>query len=128
MEEILYSAVVLTEDSKNYLLSKFNYVIPEDWKIYADHMTIAFGQGLESVDKKLDLGKIIDLKVVKLGISDKAIAVKVEGYVTLNNIAHVTLAVNDFDGGKPYMSNLITDWYDCENIIISGIIKEIIKG
>ena len=55
-------------------------------------------------------GEDITLKVVDYGIDDKVIAVGVEGYHTQNAKAHVTLAVNTANGGKPFMSNKLTEW------------------
>lgn len=46
-----YSAVILDEPSRSRLLNEFRNVIPEDWKVIADHMTIAFRQGLNSVNR-----------------------------------------------------------------------------
>jgi hypothetical protein len=124
-KKVNYSAVVLTNKSQQLLINKFRSVIPEDWKIYADHMTIIFGAGLNAVNKSMDLGKSVDLKILKLGISDKVIAVNVEGYISTNKMPHITLAVNVNDGGKPFMSNNIKDWFDCDSVIVSGIVSEI---
>jgi predicted kinase len=119
---IFYSAVVLDEKSSSKLLSIFSKFIPKDWNKYAHHMTIAFGK---SVPNKEDIGKKVELKVTKLGISDKAIAVQVEGYQSLNKIPHITLAVNP-DGGKPVDSNNIENWVPIHNIdSIDGIYNEI---
>jgi hypothetical protein len=38
-------------------------------------------------------------------------AVKVEGYPSKNEIPHITIAVNEAEGGKPVMSNNITNWF-----------------
>lgn len=120
-KKVLYSAVVIDEISRKDLLEKFKSFIPEDWKIIAHHMTIAFGQGVED---ESELGKEVGLVVTKLGRSNKAIAVKVEGYKSKNKIAHITLAINP-DGGKPKDSNDITDWKSVDNIEISGTVTNI---
>jgi hypothetical protein len=57
---------------------------------------------------KSDLGNEVRLKVTHLGVSDMAIAVKVNGYESVNVIPHITVAINP-DGGKPVMSNNITN-------------------
>lgn len=123
MEKVLYSAVVLDEQSHDLLLNVFNDVIPEGWKTFAHHMTIAFGKG---VDNPEDLGTVATLKVVELGISDMAIAVRVEGYPSKNAIPHITLAINP-NGGKPVMSNQITDWKPIKSFEISGTVTNITK-
>ena len=56
-----------------------------------------------------------------------AIAVKVNGFKSNNKIPHVTVAVNTLAGGKPAMSNDITDWHPIQNIKLTGIVSEITK-
>ena len=51
--KVLYSAVVLHDDSKQQLLNTFSDLIPSDWKKFAHHMTIAFGKGVENPDDLL---------------------------------------------------------------------------
>lgn len=124
--DVLYSAVVLDNASYNKLLSPSNYNIepPDGWIIYAHHMTIAFGKG---IDNKEDLGKEVTLKVVRVGLSDMAMAVQVEGYPSKNVIPHVTIAVNP-NGGKPVMSNDITKWQDVKPFYLTGKVIEIKKN
>jgi len=122
-DKVLYSAVVLNEQSKNLLLNTFKDVIPADWKTFAHHMTIAFGKGVENPE---DLGKEITLNVLELGISDMAIAVKVDGYPSNNAIPHITLAINP-NGGKPVMSNKITDWKPISPFKLQGMVRNITK-
>ena len=128
-KKILYSAVVLDEKSKGILkndLTKLFYdpkIHGEKWELFAHHMTIVFGKGLED---KSEVGKTVQLTATELGISDMAVAVKVEGYPSANAIPHITVAVNIADGGKPFMSNKITDWTPLNNpIVLSGIVTEI---
>lgn len=121
---ILYSAVVLDKASHNALVDKFKDLIPDGWDVYAHHMTIIFGKGLEDKD---DIGKVVRLSVTKIGLSDMAIAVGVEGYPSKNAIPHITLAVNP-NGGKPVMSNDITKWQDVKPFFVSGIVTEILKN
>ena len=57
-------------------------------------------------------------------ISEDAIAVKVDGYHSSNKIPHVTIAIPK--DGKPFHSNLITDWRPVdEEIILKGKVREI---
>ncbi len=121
--DILYSAVVLDEKSSSKLLGTFGGYIPEGWKKYAHHMTIAFGKGVKD---KNDLGRTVCLTVSEIGVSDMAVAVKVEGYPSNNAIPHVTLAVNP-DGGKPQMSNDITSWNIATSLKLSGVVTDIKK-
>jgi predicted kinase len=120
---VLYSAVVLDEKSKSILLNHFASEIPTDWKTIAHHMTIAFGKAVKNTE---DLDKEVTLTVLELGVSDMAIAVKVSGYESNNAIPHITLAVNP-NGGKPVMSNQITNWVPIENFTIKGVVKNILK-
>jgi len=118
---ISYSAVVLDHESSELLLNKFNGEIPDGWKKYAHHMTIALGKAVE--DENL-LGSIQTLIVTQIGKSDMVIAVRVEGFPSKNKIPHVTLAVNP-EGGKPFMSNKIEEWEDIEPFEITGEVRNI---
>jgi predicted kinase len=120
---ISYTGVVLDEESKSKLLSAFGQYIPDGWNKIAHHMTITFGKGLENKD---ELGKTVELTTQKIGVSDMAIAVEVDGYESKNKIPHITLAINP-DGGKPVMSNDITDWKTTDKIKVFGIVTEV-KG
>ena len=121
--DVLYSAVVLDENSHNFLLDVFEKQIPTGWTKIAHHMTIVFGKGVE--DKK-ELGKHVKLIVTHIGKNDKAIAVLVEGYPSKNAKPHITLAVNP-DGGKPQMSNDITDFKPVAQFPVIGVVTEVKK-
>jgi len=95
---------------------------PEGWKVIAHHMTINMGE----LKDKTDLGKEVVLTVEEVGISDMAMAVKVSGYPSKNEIPHITIAINP-DGGKPVMSNKITNWQPIKNFMIGGVVTEIKK-
>ncbi len=118
---ISYSAVVLDHESSELLLNKFNGEIPDGWKKYAHHMTIALGKAIE--DENL-LGSSQILTVTQIGKSDMVIAVRVEGFPSKNKIPHITLAVNP-EGGKPFMSNKIEEWNDIEPFEITGEVRNI---
>jgi hypothetical protein len=113
--DVLYSCVLLDKASHNSLLNRVE--TPDGWTIYAHHMTINLGP----LKDKSELGKKVDLTVTKVGISDMAMAVAVEGYPSKNAIPHVTIAVNP-DGGKPVMSNEITKWQDVKSFVISVVV------
>jgi hypothetical protein len=119
----LFASLVLDNGSKNKLLDSVSKYIPEGWKVIAHHMTINFGKGLPQ-DLKGDLGKTKTITATEIGISEMAIAVKVNGYHSDNTIPHITIAINP-NGGKPVMSNDITDWQPLESpISLSGIVSE----
>ena len=118
-----FASLVLDEKSRSKLLNEVSQYIPSGWKVIAHHMTINFGKGLPE-DLKGDLGKTKAIRATEIGISDMAIAVKVLGYHSDNNIPHVTIAVNP-NGGKPVMSNDITDWKPLElPIQLNGVVTE----
>ena len=121
--DVLYSCVLLDNQSKSTLLSMVGDRIPEGWKVFAHHMTINLGE----LKDKSELGKEVVLKVTKLGLSDMALAVEVEGFTTKNEIPHITIAINP-DGGKPVMSNKITNWQAINNFMIGGVVTEIKKN
>ena len=121
--KVLYSAVVIDKESKDKLMNALSSKLPEGWTVFAHHMTIVFGKGL---DDKSEIGKAVTLTATELGLSDKAMAVKVEGYHTNNKIPHITIAVNTDDGGKPFNSNQIKDWYGLdETLELHGVVAEI---
>ena len=134
---ITYSAVVLDQNSKNLLLSTFIYSNPDylDWIKLADHMTICLGELPEHV-KRYWLDEEITLKAIEIGVSDKAIAVKVDGFFNISKnfeqddeivrFPHVTIAINSFDA-KPVDSNNITNWQIIEPLKLKGIIKEVLR-
>lgn len=120
---ILYSAVVLDNESKQIILNtKYPIEIPSDWKIFAHHMTIAFGK---SVPNKEDLGKTVVLTATHIGKSEKAMALRVTGYESTNKVPHITIAVSP--DGKPVMSNDITNWVKIKEFKINGIVTNIEK-
>ena len=124
-EKVLYSAVVLDDDARSHL---FNIVkkyveIPFNWRKIAHHMTIVFKEGLPP-NLKDDIGNRVPLTLKKIGISEDAIAVEVDGYPSKNKIPHITIAIPQ--DGKPFNSNLITDWKPIEeDVLIYGKVSEI---
>jgi hypothetical protein len=121
MDNILYSAVVLDADSHGKLA---HFGVP-GWKTFCHHMTIVFGSGLPS-HLRDDLGKVVTITATHIGRSDKAVAVRVSGFHSNNDIPHVTVAVNFDGGGRPVDSNSITDWKPLDNpISLTGTVSEI---
>lgn len=123
-EKILYSAVVLDGKSKSELLTLFGKpYYDKDWKLFAHHMTIVFGKGL---DDKSEVGKQVNLVATHIGKTDKVVAVKVEGYPSSNATPHITIVVNVNAGGKPFQSNEITKWVPLKHKVqLTGTVEEI---
>ncbi len=122
ISDILYSAVVLDTASRTKLLDMVGDRIPAIWTPIAHHMTITLGP----LKDKSDIGKEIILTVTHIGFTDMVIAVKVDGYVSKNDVAHITLAVNP-EGGKPAMSKDITNYQSIKTFMIKGIVTEVSK-
>jgi len=124
MAKVSYSAVVLDERSRKRLLEKFKSEIPEGWEVIADHMTINLGE----IDTKYAkyLGLVVNLTVNDIAINDKVMAVGVSGFYSNNVKPHITLAVNRANGGKPMMSNTLTNWKSIGRPLkISGSVTEV---
>ncbi len=129
--DILYSAVVLDNASITKLLQVVGVYpaeFPDGWIMgrnggyFCDHMTICLGP----LKDKTDLGKEVAITVTHVGKSDMAIAFKVKGYPSKNEIPHITLAINP-EGGEPKMSNDITKWQDLKHFTVIGVVSEVSK-
>lgn len=120
--DVLYSCVLLDRQSKGLLLDMVGPFKPKDWDVICHHMTICLGE----LKDKTNLGKEVTLTVTKLGLSDMAMAVEVQGYESKNVIPHITVAINP-EGGKPKDSNNITNWQDIKEFMVQGVITEIKK-
>ena len=121
IKKILASKDILLDgQSKGTLIDKIGIWIPQDWKVFAHHMTINLGE----LKDKSELDKEVVLTVTKLGLSNMALAVQVEGFNSKNKIPHITIAINP-EGGKPVMSNEITKWQDIKSFMIKGVVTEI---
>ena len=131
----MYSAILLDEKSQ-LKLEKFAedikvngvrlpmLVRDNGWKMYNHHMTICMGSLPEHLKQYIDT--IQKLEATHVGISDKAVAVRVVGFDSKNKIPHVTVAVNIKNGGKPFDSNKIENWTTIDTIIkLSGEVKEL---
>ena len=112
---IQYSAVILEESSRQRLLRAIKMMgieIPDDWEIIAHHVTIAFGQKIPDEFTRMNtyLGGKVDFMAETVAMDENVIAVGVSGVESLNEIPHITVAVNRPAGAKPVMSNDLTDW------------------
>jgi hypothetical protein len=124
----MYTAVVLDNVSKAKLLRELIYRIPKDWKIYAHHMTINMGplhKGPAAND--YTVGDEVSMDVVSFAQNDLVLAVKVESDIpSKNDIKHITVAVNVDDGGKPRMSNDLTEWQPIDRaLVLFGKVEEV---
>lgn len=118
----MYTAAVLTSQARQSLLEAVK--LPSDWKTICHHMTINMGDSSKGPAKGL-LGKSVKMTVVAVAKNDKVIAAKVETQVpSVNTVKHVTLAVDVKNGGKPVMSNQLTEWVSVEPFDIDGTIEE----
>ena len=101
--------------------------IPEGWKITPDfHMTITKDSGefeLKFGDRKRIIDKDVDLKIVAIGRSDKAIAFKEEGDMwSRKDPKHITVAYLE----TPRDSDDITEWeYFSSPVIVKSTIRQI---
>lgn len=122
-----YYSVVLDEKSHNLLLEKTAHLLPEGWKIFAHHMTITHRNDRDSDMQEWaenHLGARGPLQVVRVGLSNKALAVEVHTDVpSTKRIKHVTVATSPI--GKPVDSNFIEDWHDLDPFELTGVITRI---
>lgn len=125
-DRVLYSGIVLDEESRAKLLEKCKNNIPEGFSIFNHHMTIIFGKELPE-DLKEDLGKEITLTVTHLGVMEGVVAVNAIGYEVLTDKpAHITVAVDTKNNKTPKLAGDITYWVKFEeDFNVKGIIKEI---
>lgn len=124
--QVSYSAVVLDEKSHDKLVKRFPNFILDDWTVYAHHMTIILGRPLKKMGLEDDKGKTVELIATHIGFTNMAVAVKVQGYPSANENPHITLAVNTKEGGKPVMSNEITNWRKLDTPMrLTGVVSEI---
>ena len=118
----IYYGVFLDEDSKKEILEKASSLasIPENWNLFADHMTIVFNDGKNSYDTnslEKHLGEEVSLKITSIGKSNEAIAFGVD-YETNNKRSHITVACAP--GIKPVRSNFITLWKKIPEFTVNG--------
>jgi hypothetical protein len=124
----IYLGVFLDEKSKSKLLALANEIdiIPNSsWKLYCHHMTLAYNDKSERASEIFNyyrsyIGEHVTLLATEIGVSDKAIAVKMEwNNPSGNKINHITIAVSP--DGKPVDSNKITNWKPlCRDLPFSG--------
>ena len=114
--------------AKHWIYKKFNNDIPENWKIYCDHMTLVFNNGTSEAQEDADfyenqmLGHTESLMITDIGISNK---VGYHGKIA-NRIPHITVAVAP--DAKPVNSNDIENWYNLgKYFYVSGKINKVMS-
>ncbi len=130
MENYQYYGLFLGTDTKNMLMDNltdnidYNIALGVADRIFIDHCTLLHKSQLEGNEElqsylESNLGKSISIKLVAVGVSDKAMAFKVEGVdnICANEVPHITIAT--FRGGNPVDSNRIIYWKNIEPIIIT---------
>jgi hypothetical protein len=125
----VWSAVCIEDSSQVSIISevikKYKF-IPEGWTTPPDyHMTISLGPLPNSLRNRGDLNKPVELTLVTIGVSDKAIAFGTYGYYSKNEIPHITIAFNKEAGGEPKDSKIIKNWTPIKNVKVSGIIRNL---
>lgn len=119
--------------AKNIHALEMNGVkVPESWKWFNHHMTIAFNNGSEEAQKlyhyyeyyldEVEGDTEFTITVDGIGVSDEAIAMRVRYDIPIaNKVPHITIATPQ--KGKPVNSNNITNWVDIEPYSITGVLK-----
>ena len=127
LENWIYFGVFLdaneSERVYNIINSLHGIDIPDDWRKYTSHMTIIYNNKSEIAQAWAKataprVGEDVLLKATHVGVSDKAIAIRVNGEMSANAIPHITIACSPT--GKPVDSNKITNWREIEPFTISG--------
>ena len=131
MKNYQYYGLFLDIDTKNMLMDNLtdniDYNVAD--RILIDHCTLLHKsqlKGNEELQSYLEsnLGKSISIRLVAVGISDKAMAFKVEGVdnICANKVPHITIAT--FRGGNPVDSNRIINWRCIEPIIVNTRLRK----
>jgi hypothetical protein len=123
----MYTALVLDENSHKLLISIFKDLIPAGWKTIAHHMTINLGKFEKGplTNSNFKIGDSAKLTAIKAAQDNLVLAVEVVSDVpSVNSIKHVTIAVNEKDGGKAFLSNKLTNWTEISPIGLKGTILE----
>lgn len=114
----MYVALVLDKESAQILQNEFKDLFPEDWSVICHHMTINMGDEKKSPAAHM-IGQEHELQAISFAKDDKVCAVGVQTEVpSTNERKHVTIAVNNKDGGKPYFSNKLETWVPLEKVIL----------
>lgn len=135
MNNFHYFGLFLDTDTKNMLMDTltdnidYNIALGVADRIFIDHCTLLHKSQLEGNEElqsylESNLGKSISIKLVAVGVSDKAMAFKVEGVgnICANKVPHITIAT--FRGGNPVDSNKIINWTCIEPVVITAKLEK----
>lgn len=125
---LMYTAIVLTPESQHKLSMNFKSLVPVNWVMYCHHMTINMNDFASGPlrDSSFVIGSPVELTVINYAYDNLVIAAGVDTLVpSTNKIKHITIAVNKNAGGKPFLSNNLTNWHPISPINLKGIISEV---
>lgn len=130
MNNFHYFGLFLDTDTKNRLMDiltdniDYNIALNVADRIFIDHCTLLHVSQLHGNSEiynylKGYVGKEFQIVINGVGISDKAMAFRIDkkSVVCVNDIPHITIAT--FKEGKPVDSNEITNWKNIEPIVIT---------
>lgn len=115
----MYYAVKFNEQTRDMLLALAESIcpIPDDWKIYCDHITIVHSSNENWNELARQFAQIqgcyTTFEVIGYGKSDDAFALMVD-CITTNKVSHITVACAS--GAKPVQSNEITNWIKFKSV------------
>jgi hypothetical protein len=114
----LHDATII--EANKYGLNMDGWSIPSDY-----HMTICLGELPLHMKMRGDLNKDVELHITHFGFNDKAAAFQVTGYMSKNDMQHITVAFKE----KPADSKDITQWYELERpFTLTAMIREAAKA
>ena len=135
MNNFHYFGLFLDTDTKNRLMDiltdniDYNIALNVADKIFIDHCTLLHVSQLHGNSEIYNylnnrLGEKSQIVINGIGISDKAMAFRVDKYsvICANDIPHITIAT--FSGGKPVESNKIMDWRHIKPIVITAKLEK----
>lgn len=120
-----HEEIAKLEEILNKTTKELGIDIPNDWKSPEDyHMTVCLGELPLHLKMRGDLNSEVVLTLTHIGHSDVALAFKVTGYMSKNDVQHITMRFLE----KPADSKEITQWYPLSSSFnVKGIIREIPK-
>ena len=104
-------------------LSKDTSEALQGWKAPADyHMTVCLGELPLRMKMRGDIGAEVDLHVTHFGATNEAAAFKVTGYMSKNDVQHITM----FYRLQPSDSKDIREWRELpEPFTVKAVIREV---
>ena len=123
----IYFGVFLNADESERVYNIINSLhgidIPNDWRKYTSHMTIIYNNKSEIAQAWAKataprVGEDVLLKATHVGVSDKAIAIRVNGEMSARGGGGGGVACSPT--GKPVDSNKITNWREIVPFTING--------